>query len=526
MSTEDRIFGEVVVRDDNLFHFELAEHDKDRKHVKRFSLAEYVMLEVLDGEEEALTLTATIEQFHYSDSAKQEISWIVGRVLDQSPPVSKESPERLAKPFRCALRKIKQEEVRSYLESYDQRLRDEAAKPPKKTFIPLEVGVVKGHKVPPLFFFDADGFGRHTGWFGQSGSGKSFAIGILLERFIAKLKNARVVVFDLNGDFTGLDTPVSQDEFKAKNRDFPFGYWSDYQKELEKVTDKKTVFRTLNFVKKEDSSYILFGDLDASEKAALFRLDPAIDRDLYHKLVETTKDSRSLKTIADLKNALKPPIKLFKTDETRLQHLYDNLDIESMNIWGGTQSAADVLNAADWQFLILDLSGLKQNARCLVASVLLRGLYKKNFDCWVENSKDDAKPKPRPTIVVVDEAHNLFPSEPEERLQQLTLEQGCLIAGEGRKYGVFLVVSSQLPSKMSGRILTECANLVLMKMSSDSDIEMLQGNLSFINEDLLSLSKLFSKGEALVAGKIVERPTIIKFTGRLTKDKGDDLQIE
>ena len=53
------------------------------------------------------------------------------------------------------------------------------------------------------FELDARGFGRHTFLCGQSGSGKTYSLGVLLERLLAET-SLRVVVLDPNSDYTRL----------------------------------------------------------------------------------------------------------------------------------------------------------------------------------------------------------------------------------------------------------------------------------------------------------------------------------
>ena len=54
--------------------------------------------------------------------------------------------------------------------------------------------------------FDAGGFGRHTFLCGQSGSGKSLSLGVVLERLLIET-DLRIVVLDPNSDFVRLDEP-------------------------------------------------------------------------------------------------------------------------------------------------------------------------------------------------------------------------------------------------------------------------------------------------------------------------------
>ena len=61
------------------------------------------------------------------------------------------------------------------------------------------------------FQLDADGFGRHTFLCGQSGSGKTYSLGVLLERLLMET-NLRVVVLDPNSDYVRLGEPRVDDE--------------------------------------------------------------------------------------------------------------------------------------------------------------------------------------------------------------------------------------------------------------------------------------------------------------------------
>src|SRR5262245_765755 len=55
------------------------------------------------------------------------------------------------------------------------------------------------------FGLDAGGFDRHTFFCGQSGSGKTYALGTVLERLLLET-SLRIVVLDPNSDFVRLDS--------------------------------------------------------------------------------------------------------------------------------------------------------------------------------------------------------------------------------------------------------------------------------------------------------------------------------
>ncbi len=51
-----------------------------------------------------------------------------------------------------------------------------------------------------------------------------------------------------------------------------------------------------------------------------------------------------------------------------------------------------------------------------------------------------------PTIIVIDEAHNVCPQDPIDADQALATETVVRIAGEGGKFGLYLLLSTRRPS--------------------------------------------------------------------------------
>jgi hypothetical protein len=98
------------------------------------------------------------------------------------------------RPFHdAAMRTARPEEVGAWLD----RIRSERAA--------LDVGGLALARGVP-FGLDAGGFGRHTFICGQSGSGKTYALGVLLERLLMAT-SLRVVVLDPNSDYVRLGEP-------------------------------------------------------------------------------------------------------------------------------------------------------------------------------------------------------------------------------------------------------------------------------------------------------------------------------
>ena len=139
---------------------------------------------------------------------------------------------------------------------------------------------------------------------------------------------------------------------------------------------------------------------------------------------------------------------------------------------------------------MLDLSGFRDPHEPLAVSLdLIEAL-------WAQRETRT------PTLIVLDEAHNLCPAEPHGPMQAALVERLIQIAAEGRKYGLWLLLSTQRPSKIHPQVLSQCDNLVLMRMNSPGDIAELAEVFGFAPPAMLRSSKFFVQGEALRRGRV------------------------
>jgi DNA helicase HerA-like ATPase len=125
--------------------------------------------------------------------------------------------------------------------------------------------------------------------------------------------------------------------------------------------------------------------------------------------------------------------------------------------------------------------------------------------------------------VVLDEAHNICPSDPPDKLTAHSSATTVQIAGEGRKYGLHLLVSTQRPHKVHENVVSQCDNLLLMRMNSQADILALSQLFSFVPPGLMEGAATFRMGEALVAGRIMPHPAYVRMGARITEEGGGDV---
>ena len=128
-----------------------------------------------------------------------------------------------------------------------------------------------------------------------------------------------------------------------------------------------------------------------------------------------------------------------------------------------------------------------------------------------------------PCLLVIDEAHNVCAAEPEDPLTAMSTATTVQIAAEGRKFGLYLLVSTQRPNKVHHNVVSQCDNLLLMRMNSLADLSDLTSVFSFVPSGLIAGASSFRMGQALVGGKFFPQAGYVQMGSRVTQEGGADV---
>lgn len=334
-------------------------------------------------------------------------------------------------------------------------------------------------------------FNRHTFLCGQSGSGKTYALGVLLEQLLVHTR-LPLVVLDPNSDFVHLDEQLprvpDRDASVLRSRDI-------------RILRSRSV----------DGANLLvrFTGLPAATKAAIMRLDPVVDRDEYNSLLHADEMMRVDAAREILPRLANSGDEGFRALGTRIE----NLAVLDWEIWaGGERPATEIIDERP-DATVLDLGGFQHPDEPLAVALSVLG------DLW------NRRAERRPVLIVIDEAHNLCSPDLDSPLGRAVREQIIQIAAEGRKFGLWMLLSTQRPSKIHPNIISQCDNLVLMKMSSPADLAGLGSIFGFAPRDLLDAAPRFMQGEMLLAGGFIDAATIVRVRERVTREGGSDVEV-
>ena len=113
----------------------------------------------------------------------------------------------------------------------------------------------------------------------------------------------------------------------------------------------------------------------------------------------------------------------------------------------------------------------------------------------------------RPVHLILDEAHRYIHKDTNYIMRDNIFEK---IAREGRKYSLYLIISSQRPSELSQTVLSQCGNYIVHRIQNEVDMKYVYSVLPYFSEDYLSKIKQAVPGEALIFGNCVPMPLMVK----------------
>jgi DNA helicase HerA-like ATPase len=157
------------------------------------------------------------------------------------------------------------------------------------------------------------------------------------------------------------------------------------------------------------------------------------------------------------------------------------------------------------QIKVIDFSEVPSDILPVIVGLVARIVYQIQF--WTDYEKR------RPIALVCDEAHLYLPRKDDQNpIEKRAVEAFEKIAKEGRKYGVALLIVSQRPSDVSATILSQCNNVIALRLTNGDDQATVRKLMPESLESLLDVLPIMDIGEALVVGDAVLLPSRIKIT--------------
>lgn len=196
---------------------------------------------------------------------------------------------------------------------------------------------------------------------------------------------------------------------------------------------------------------------------------------------------------------------------SRLDFFLNNPDcqfmrVEDDTIRNTTKYLDEVLGISDesnrkMQLITIDSSEIGNDILELMTSVISRMI----FDYRKRKHGHDRQE--RPVHLILDEAHRYIRKDASYIMRENIFEK---IAREGRKYSLYLLISSQRPSELSQTVLSQCGNYIVHRIQNEVDMKYIYSVLPYFSDDYIHKIKQAVPGEALIFGNCVPMPLMVK----------------
>jgi len=168
------------------------------------------------------------------------------------------------------------------------------------------------------------------------------------------------------------------------------------------------------------------------------------------------------------------------------------------------------------QLIVIDLNSANDETVEVISCVLSRMIFER-----LRNSKNR---NIYPINLVLEEAHRYISTDSGKVFGDANkiFER---IAKEGRKYGMFLLVSSQRPSELSKTVLSQCSNFIVHRIQNPEDLSHIRQITPHISETILRRMPSIPTQHALIFGHAVNLPTTFKVNEADPTPKSDNNKI-
>ena len=386
---------------------------------------------------------------------------------------------------------------------------------------------------------------HHSAVLGNTGSGKSTTVRKIIKEIATKeTSNLYLNIFDVHNEYSQIDGVNNIDvlkDFSIKIESLELQDWLNLIKPSELVQlpvvqtalklanclsenkldrEKLSCFIAYNLYHNQQSDAVAkrakiigilqntsidttkydarFGNFNGSNDETIFKSN--LKSKMYVSHSEITKEienaSYIIKSFEDLFEALNFVFLLEESQgntqargysatlETRIKHIqfrYGNLFKLKKD---------DCANES--KITVYNVSGLDDDLLLFFTTYILKKEFKKSSEIDITNRDVN--------LFIFEEAHRYI-----SRLNENSLfgevEVFKKIAREGRKFGCFLMLSSQRPSELSSTVLSQCNNYLIHRIKNNVDLEYLLKTIPYINKNQLTRFSYLPTGTAFIVGE-------------------------
>ena len=386
-----------------------------------------------------------------------------------------------------------------------------------------DIGVVSSNQKIHVHLDPSPLFGRHCAILGQTGAGKSWTVATLLQKAVALMPRAHVILLDLHGEYKQAFSPDQAQVIDATKMEIP--YWLMTYSELTDLLIDRTELSAHN-------QTAFFRDtvntLKQREGKQLGLPRTTVDTPIFFSLEELRKvvQGKNEEMVQGATKLVKGPMHgdfdrfIMRLDSRLNDNRYDFLLKPTLRNNSNSLEALlrefIGLGKAKAPIIVIDLSPVPFDVRPTVTAQIGRLAFEFNY--WNPMYEEF------PILLVCEEAHAYVAREKDSQFEgaRKSMER---IAKEGRKYGVGLTIVSQRPHEVSETVLSQCGTFICLRITNPDDQEYVRKLVPEAERDLVNILAGMRRGEALVLGEAAPMPTRVQIDMPSPTPRSNDIDF-
>jgi len=369
-------------------------------------------------------------------------------------------------------------------------------------------------------------FQRHACIVGSTGSGKSYTVASILEK-TNELPYANMIVFDLHGEYNELSY-ADQIKICDEPEGLHIPLWFFNYEEIHSLfvessegTSTNQRAAVINYILRAKKEYINNNMSEVSEEIVTadtpipFSAEGLIEYLENQNILEVetgeiyktgenkgqakTKKGQYYDKLTNLITRLRT-----KMDDKKYGFVFNEKD--TINADYLNQFAKRIMGNTKYRIKVIDLSEVPSDMLAIIIGIVTRIIYDIQF--WITPSKDEVR---HPLVLACDEAHIYMSNDTSKMkaVEKKSLEIFEKIAKEGRKYGIGLLIISQRPAELNTTIMSQCNNIVSLKITNDRDKTAVAAMLTDSLVGIVEMLPNLDVGECVVVGDAIMLPSKI-----------------
>ena len=359
----------------------------------------------------------------------------------------------------------------------------------------IYIGLLQGHDVP--VHLDVNKLvQKHCSILARTGSGKSYTAGVIIEELLEQ--DAPLLIIDPHGEYVSLRYENTELQGMARFGVSP----RDYRSQV-------VVYTPANLALNKDAEKVFRLDginLSAKDLAQMLTIDSNIQMGVLHQAINRVKEEIELYTIDDIMHFCR---------EERSKAKWSVINaLESLRETGILSSSPTTMDEIiqRGRASIIDMRWVTPELQGIIIAHLCNDLFQAR-----------KRGKIPPAMLVVEEAHNFCP----ERGFDKSVSSDILrvIASEGRKFGLGLMVVSQRPARIDKNVLSQCNTQIILKVTNPNDLRAISKGLEGFSSGMEEEIKRLPSGVALLVSNDIEHPILVDIRVRKSRHGGKSIPI-